>query len=65
MSENEPFGRQLKPVIVTITDADIVDHDWWARKIRACLENQPCNVSGIATTAESTAFRIYPDANND
>lgn len=61
---DEPFGRQLKPVIVTLSGGDEVDRLYWKRRLRGWLEHQPCVTDGF-TSFDTDGFRIYPDANND
>lgn len=63
---SEPFGRQLRPVRVTITDGEEIDRSYWAGRIRTFLNNScSCCTNQIATTRAVEAFTIYPDANND
>lgn len=63
---NEPFGRQLQPVRVTIESGEEIDRQYWAARIRSILDNQcSCCTNQIATTRAVEAFTIYPDANND
>lgn len=62
---DEPFGRQLKPVVVNITGGDSEDRDYWTDKICRYLYNQPCLIDPIKLTGTARAFRINPDANND
>lgn len=61
---DEPFGRQLKPVHVIITGGDPEDHAHWANKIVGYLNNQPC-VTHRGTDGTKELIRIHPDANND
>lgn len=62
---DEPFGRQLRPVRVTIALGDVIDREHWARSIKGYLNNQPCSLNHYPTTKEVVSFTIYPDANND
>lgn len=63
---DEPFGRQPKPVTITITDGDQVDRDYWQHLIIRAAENvgADTNELPLVTTPMST-FRIYPRAVND
>lgn len=61
---NEPFGRQLKPVTVTISGGDPEDRDYWQSNINSYLQHRPC-VTLLAKTASNVSIGIFPDANND
>jgi hypothetical protein len=61
---DEPFGRQGKPVNVTITGGDRIDREEWARRIASYLNHQPCwTYRGSSENEEIIA--INPDAVND
>lgn len=59
------FGRQLLPVMVTITGGELEDRDYWRGRLVAFLEHQSCVIQLQPTLEDKRAFKIYPDANND
>lgn len=61
---NEPFGRQLKPVLVSITGGEAVDRHYWQSRIASFLSHQPCVTRGYGTPTHEF-IAINPDANND
>lgn len=61
---DEPFGRQLKRVNVSITGGDPEDRAYWANKITGYLNHQPC-VTFRGTSDTWEYIDISPDANND
>lgn len=62
---DEPFGRQLKPVTVEIHGADQIDRTYWADRLKAWLNHQPCTTTSTITVEDCVVFHIHPDANND
>lgn len=61
---DEPFGRQLKPVLVAITGGEAEDRRYWQSRIAAFLSHQPCVTIGSGTPTHEF-IRINPDVNND
>lgn len=59
------FGRQLEPVLVIVTGDNKIDREYWAGRLRAFLEHQPCMVQTNPSPDFVSSFRIYPNANND
>jgi hypothetical protein len=67
-AEVEPFGRQSKPVMITITGEDPIDVAYWANELKRrsefkgdlvqdAYEPTPCH--------QARCFKIYPRAVND
>lgn len=59
-ASDEPFGRQPKPVTITIRGDDI-DVEYWMREIMRRAEH----AGDIATKTDDGRFVIYPRAVND
>jgi len=59
---DEPFGRQGKPVTITMTGGDPEDRHEWLGKIFRYLSNQPCDINWLN---QLDTIHIYPDAVND
>lgn len=60
MSDLEPFGRQPKPVTVTI-DGESIDVDYWIRHLTRAAEFK----GDITQMKHGNIFIIYPRAVND
>lgn len=57
---DEPFGRQPKPVKVTL-DGESIDVEFWARHIK-----RACEFKGdLVEFKHANIFTIYPRAVND
>lgn len=65
VDRDEPFGRQLLPVTVSITGGHDEDRSYWQQRLTAWLNHQPCVTSSVDVPGPVRAFRIHPDANND
>ena len=61
---DEPFGRQLKSVDVTITGGDAIDREHWRNLISGFLRHQPCAIF-YGSNDKEEIIAISPDANND
>lgn len=61
---DEPFGRQPKPVDVTITGGDRVDREMWRNRISGFLRHQPCAIL-FGSSEQEEIIAISPDAIND
>lgn len=57
---DEPFGRQPKPVTVTL-DGDVIDIQYWMRQLMGRAEFK----GDTAQKITPSTFRIYPRAVND
>lgn len=57
---NEPFGRQPKPVLVTLS-GDLEDVQYWKRELMRRAEFKGDLVQGLG----AGMFKIYPRAVND
>ena len=60
MKDNEPFGRQPKPVLVTVSGDDQIDVDEAIRKFIRVAES-----AGALAERRGNQFKIYPRAVND
>lgn len=59
-TENEPFGRQPKPVTVVIQDGEAVDLSYWRYELQ-----RYCSGRADTQMINHQSFRIFPRANND
>lgn len=57
---DEPFGRQPKPVKVTL-EGDNIDIDFWYREFSRCADQLSANT----VQKHRNIFTIYPRAVND
>lgn len=62
---DKTLPRQRLPVVVTIEGGDFEDREYWASRLIAWLENQPCQTQRQPTFNDKRKFKIYPQANND
>ena len=61
---DEPFGRQPKPTIVTITSGDFIDRHQMATRLYRHLVNQ-IDLVERSSSEDSEIIRCYPRAVND
>jgi hypothetical protein len=61
---DEPFGRQPKPVTVTVA-GEHPDTTYWANILKARAEFKGDDTNWITSSGDSLSFRIYPRAVND
>lgn len=64
MTNEEMFGRQPKPTVVTITGGDDIDRQQMAATIHRYLSNQ-IDIVERSSRANEQIIRCYPRAVND